>query len=69
MNNSTLYREEGITFNPEWVLNNDADVLPDECDIEQDNVQSQDVSYDSNRKETVDNDEDDWSEDKAETPA
>ena len=69
VNNSTLYREEGITFNPEWVLNNDADAPTDECSAEQNNDQSQDVNYDSNRKETVDDDKDDWSEDEAETPA
>ena len=69
VNNSTSYREEGITFNPEWVVNNDADALSDESDAEQDNGQSRDVSYDSNRKEAVDDDKDDWSANETETPA
>ena len=43
-------------------------MLNNDSDAERDNDQLQDASYDGNRKETS-NDEDDWSEDEAETPA
>lgn len=69
VNNSCLYREEGITFNHDWTTDN-ANVLLDESDTEQDNSQDMDCDTlgDTKGKETH-NDEDEWSEDEIEIPA
>ena len=70
LNNSSLYQEEGIALNQNWIANT-SNVLLDECDNDQPEDQSQDIDNGltaTNQKQSV-NEEDDWSEDEAEIPA
>jgi len=70
LNNSTLYQEEGIVLNQNWVANT-SNVLLDECDNDQPEDPAQDIDNGlsaTNQKKSVD-EEDDWSEDEAEIPA
>ena len=65
-NNSSLHREEGITFNENWLDNNSNVLLPvGENDIEQDEKQSENIVCDQVQV----NEEDDWNEDEVEIPA
>ncbi len=67
VNNSSLYREEGITVNQNW-QENIATFILDEFD----NEEHEECSQHSNRSNTVNeeqNDEEEWSEDEAEMPA
>ena len=66
VNNSSLYREEGITFNQNWLQNNSNVLFPfDESDTEQHEQQSKSMDSD----QVPINDEDNWSEDEVEIPA
>ena len=66
INNSSLYREEGITLNPNWLNNNSNGLSPvGESDTQQHEHQSENIDYD---QVPVD-DEDNWSEDEVEIPA
>ena len=64
VNNSNLYREEGISFNQNWLDNNDV-LLPlaeSDCEHQQEQLENMD-------SHKVVPDEDNWSEDEAEIPA
>ena len=66
VNNSSLHREEGITFNENWLDNNSNVLLPvGENDIEQDEKQSENIVC----GQVHVNEEDNWSEDEVEIPA
>ena len=66
VNNSSLHREEGITFNENWLDNNSNVLLPvGENDIEQDEKQSENIVC----GQVQVNEEDNWSEDEVEIPA
>jgi hypothetical protein len=67
-NTSTLYQEQGITFDKNWENNFDQITINDGIT----STQSTDgnISHtDNNCKSSSDNDNDDWSEDEAEIPA
>ena len=69
LNNSSLYQEEGIALNQNWIANT-SNVLLDECDNDQPEDPSQDIDNGltaTNQKQSV-NEEDDCSEDEAEIP-
>ena len=64
VNNSNLYREEGISFNQNWLDNNDV-LLPlaeSDCEHQEEQLENMD-------SHKVVPDEDNWSEDEAEIPA
>ncbi len=70
INNSSLYSEEGITLNQNWIANTSY-VLLDECDSHQPEDAAQDIDSGLNpayQKKSL-NEEDDWSEDEAKIPA
>ena len=64
VNKSSLYREEGITFNQNWLDNNYNGLLL-LSDTQQHEHQSENINCDQVRV----NDEDNWSEDEVEIPA
>jgi len=70
LNNSSLYQEEGVALNQNWIANT-SNVLLDECDNDQPEDPSQDIDNGltaTNQRQSL-NKEDDWSEDEAEIPA
>ena len=70
LNNSSLYREEEITLNQNWIANSSY-VLLDECNDHQPEDPAQDIHNElntDNQKKSL-NEEGDWSEDEAEIPA
>ena len=82
MTNSSLFKDEGISFNPQWVNQYNGVVLHenvdnDVCDDNSDTVESDERDQQSTRIvgnstnvdfQTIDH-KDEWSEDEAETPA
>ena len=69
VNNSSLYREEGIMLNQNWSENNGN---LHECNVEEHEDQSQDIDCDTlnvGKTNEMLNDEDEWSEIEAEIPA
>ena len=73
INNSSLYRQEGITLNEGWGVQYTANCLLDDTNTENQSEQLQEIekSSGSNKQDGNDsNDSDDqWTEDEAETPA
>jgi hypothetical protein len=68
VNNSTLYREEGITFNNTWLEDCSSTLLNvDHSDMEKNDLP--DVDCDTNNIHLTPDDEDQWSEDEAEISA
>ena len=70
MNNSSLYKDEGIVFNQDWVTNyneqiSQHDIDDSECD--QQSVNDEETSNNIDTKKL--DDEDEWSEDEIEIPA
>ena len=69
LNNSSLYQEEGIVLNENWIANI-SNVLSDECHNDQPEDPAQDIDNGlsaTNQKKSL-NEEDDWSEDEVEIP-
>lgn len=67
LNNSSLYQEEGIVLNQNWIANTSCVIL-DECDNDQPEDAAQDIDNGlsaTNQNKSL-NEEDDWSEDEAE---
>ena len=70
LNNTSLYGEEEITLNHNWIANSSY-VLLDECNDHQPEDLAQDIYNElntDNQKKSL-NEEGDWSEDEAEIPA
>ena len=66
LNNSSLYRDEGITLNHNFTLS--TSVVLNECNNEEKNDIAQVIDSATNQEKLC-NEEDDWSEDEAEIPA
>lgn len=73
INNSSLYRQEGITLNQDWGLQYTANGLLDDINTENQSEQLHEIENSDSCNKQNGNDgnisDDQWTEDEAETPA